>query len=74
MRDAVVAFFDLNERWLEQVLRDGKRAGTLHPRGSLRTAARVLISGLEGAMLVARVHHDPARLRIAKQQLLAELR
>lgn len=74
MREAVLRFFDINEKWLERVLRDGKRAGTLHPRGSMRNAARVVISTLEGAMLVARLHGDPARLQAANEQLLADLR
>jgi TetR/AcrR family transcriptional repressor of nem operon len=73
MRDAVVRFFDLNEKWLQSVLDNGKAAGTLHPRGSTSNAARLVISTLEGAMLVARLHDDPSRLRAAKEQLLAEL-
>lgn len=73
MRDAVVRFFDINETWLEAVLDAGAQVGTLHPRGSARDAARVVISTLEGAMLVARLRDDPARLEAAKDQLLAEL-
>jgi TetR/AcrR family transcriptional repressor of nem operon len=73
MRDAVVGFFDINEAWLERVLDEGKAAGTLHPRGSTNNAARVVISTLEGAMLVARLHDDPSRLEAAREQLLAEL-
>ncbi len=73
MRDAVVQFFDINERWLERVLDDGQRAGTVRPRGSTGEAARVVISTLEGAMLVARLHDDPSRLEAAKDQLLARL-
>jgi TetR/AcrR family transcriptional repressor of nem operon len=73
MREAVVRFFDINETWLEGVLDAGEQAGTVHPRGSTRDAARVVISTLEGAMLVARLRDDPARLEAAKDQLLAEL-
>ena len=36
-------------------------------------AAQVVIGTLEGAMLVARLHADPARLEAAADQLLAEL-
>lgn len=74
MRDAVVHFFDINESWLERVLDDGAAAGTLHPRGTTSNAARVVISTLEGAMLVARLRNEPSRLEAATQQLLAELR
>ncbi len=73
MRDAVVRFFDINETWLEGVLKAGEQAGTVRPRGSTRDAARVVISTLEGAMLVARLRDDPTRLEAAKDQLLAEL-
>ena len=73
MREAVVQFFDINETWLERVLDDGQRAGTLRPRGSTRNTARVVNSTLEGAMLVARLRDDPSRLEAAKDQLLAEL-
>ena len=73
MRAAVVQFFDINESWLEGVLDAGEKAGTMHPRGSARDAARVVISTLEGAMLVARLRDDPSRLEAAKDQLLAEL-
>jgi TetR/AcrR family transcriptional repressor of nem operon len=73
MRAAVVRFFDLNETWLEGVIDDGKAAGSLHPRGSTRNAARLVISTLEGAMLVARLRDDPSRLEAAREQLLAEL-
>ncbi|HEX2782830.1 MAG TPA: TetR/AcrR family transcriptional regulator [Ilumatobacteraceae bacterium] len=73
IREAVVQFFDINETWLERVLDDGQRAGSLRPRGSTRNAARVVISTLEGAMLVARLRDDPSRLAAAKDQLLAEL-
>src|SRR3954447_8019275 len=73
MQRAIVRFFDINETWLERVFDDGRRAGTLRPRGSARAAAQVVIGTLEGAMLVARLHDDPTRLEVAMDQLLAEL-
>jgi TetR/AcrR family transcriptional regulator, transcriptional repressor for nem operon len=73
MQHAIVRFFDINETWLEAVLSQGQQAGTLRHLGSARDAARAVISTLEGAMLVARVHDDPARLEAATTQLLAEL-
>jgi TetR/AcrR family transcriptional regulator, transcriptional repressor for nem operon len=73
MQHAIVRFFDINETWLELVLNQGQQAGTLRHRGSARDAARVVIGTLEGAMLVARLHDDPARLEAATVQLLAEL-
>ena len=73
MQQAVVKFFDLNETWLEGVLYEGRQAGTLRHHGSARKAAQVVMGTLEGAMLVARLHDDPARLEAAADQLLAEL-
>jgi TetR/AcrR family transcriptional regulator, transcriptional repressor for nem operon len=74
MQRAVVRFFDLNETWLEGVLDQGQQAGSLRHRGSARNAAQVVIGTLEGAMLVARLHDDPARFEHATEQLLADLR
>lgn len=73
MQQAILRFFDINETWLERVLNEGQHAGTLRHRGSARSAAQVVISTLEGAMLVARLHDDPNRLEVATKQLLAEL-
>ena len=73
MQQSIVRFFDINETWLERVLNEGQHAGTLRHRGSARSAAQVVISTLEGAMLVARLHDDPNRLEVATKQLLAEL-
>ena len=73
MQDAIVRFFDINETWLQGVLEQGQQAGTLRHRGSARSAAQVVIGTLEGAMLVARMHDDPARFEVATNQLLAEL-
>ena len=73
MQQSIVRFFDINETWLERVLNEGQHAGTLRHRGSARSAAQVVISTLEGAMLVTRLHDDPNRLEVATKQLLADL-
>jgi TetR/AcrR family transcriptional regulator, transcriptional repressor for nem operon len=73
MRDAVLRFFDSNEVWLEGVLEQGRRDGTLQFSESARDAARMVISGLEGAMLVARPYGDIARFQSAAANLLAGL-
>jgi TetR/AcrR family transcriptional repressor of nem operon len=71
MRDAVLGFFDRNERWLEQVLAEGRAEHSLRFTGSARDTARMIISGLEGAMLVARPYGDVARFQAAAESLLA---
>lgn len=73
MQEAVVRFFDDNETWLKGVLDQGLRQGTLHFSGSAHEIAQMVISTLEGAMLVARPYGDIARFQAAARRLLAGL-
>jgi len=69
--EAVVAFFDMNEAWLTRVLERGRADGSLRFSGSARENARMLIDGLEGAMLVARPYGDLRRFQATARRLLA---
>jgi len=73
MREAIVGFFDESEAWLAHVLDDGRADASLELVGSSREAARLLVSGLEGAMLVARPYRDLGRFDAAAAQLLASV-
>jgi TetR/AcrR family transcriptional repressor of nem operon len=73
MQDAVIGFFDRNETWLEDVLERGRQDGSLQFAGSARDTARMIVGGLEGAMLVARPYGDIARFQAAAANLLAGL-
>jgi len=73
MQDAVIKFFDQNESWLEGVLAQGRDEGGLQFTGSARDTARMVVSGLEGAMLIARPYGDIARFQAAAANLLAGL-
>ena len=73
MQAALRVFFELNERWLTQLLEAGERAGTLALRTSGAEAARMLVGALEGEMLVARAYGDPARFSAAAELLLTQL-
>jgi TetR/AcrR family transcriptional repressor of nem operon len=73
MQEAVTGFFEANEGWLEKVLEDGRHDGSFQFSGSARDAARMIIACLEGAMLVARPHGDPARFEAIAASLLAGL-
>jgi TetR/AcrR family transcriptional regulator, transcriptional repressor for nem operon len=73
MQDAVIGFFDQNERWLEKILKQGQAEGNLHFEGSARDTARMVIGGLEGAMLVARPYGDIGRFQAASAGILAAL-
>ena len=52
------------------MLDHGRTKGTLAFTGTPQTTARLLVGALEGAMLVARVHDDPARFTSAAERLL----
>jgi TetR/AcrR family transcriptional repressor of nem operon len=73
MQEGIRQFFDVNEEWLAGVLEEGRRCGRFLRRGSARESARLLLSALEGAMLVARPYHDVARFNAAAKQLLGGL-
>ena len=73
MQSAVVEFFDHNEVWLQAVLEQGRNEGSLDFTGPARDTARMIISGLEGAMLVTRPYGDAGRFQVAADSLLASL-
>jgi TetR/AcrR family transcriptional repressor of nem operon len=73
MQVAVVSFFDQNEAWLEGILELGRRDGTLRFAGPAGDTARMIVAGLEGAMLVARPYPGTARFTTAAAGLLASL-
>jgi TetR/AcrR family transcriptional repressor of nem operon len=71
MRDSVIDFFDDNEVWLMKTLEAGRAKEELRFDGSAQDAARMIVAGLEGAMLVARPYGDIGRFQSAAHQLLA---
>ncbi len=73
MQDAVIRFFDENEAWLEAVLVQGQGEGTLEFAGSPGEAARMIVSALEGAMLVSRPYGDPTRFQATAARLFESL-
>jgi TetR/AcrR family transcriptional regulator, transcriptional repressor for nem operon len=73
MQAVVLRFFDDNERWLEGVLEAGRREGSLVFEQTEADAARLIMSGLEGAMLVARPFADVGRFETAASALLKSL-
>lgn len=73
MQEAVVGFFDHNEGWLQAVLEQGRDEDSLAFAGPARDTARMILGGLEGAMLVTRPYGDAARFHAAAASLLASL-
>jgi TetR/AcrR family transcriptional repressor of nem operon len=73
MRREVVQFFDENEAWLVRVLEQGKKDGTVAFRGPASNVAQSIISGLEGALLIARPYGDVGRFERAAKRLLGSV-
>jgi TetR/AcrR family transcriptional repressor of nem operon len=73
IRSALVGFLDDNEAWLSLVLNKGRDDGSLSFVGSTAVLARSIVSGLEGAMLVARPYRAVERFETTAAQLLSSL-
>lgn len=73
MREALTRFFDANEAWLAATLAAGRKDRTLRFDGSPLDEARALLTGLEGAMLLARSYAEPARFEVVAARLLGRL-
>jgi TetR/AcrR family transcriptional repressor of nem operon len=73
IRNAVVEFLNDNEAWLALVLEHGREDGSLRFSNTAADTARSIISGLEGAMLVARPYGAVDRFETTAAQLLAGL-
>lgn len=73
MQAAVVAFFDANEAWLEGVLDRGRNQAELRFQGSPRDTARMIVSALQGAMLVSRPHRELERFQDTATRLLTSI-
>jgi TetR/AcrR family transcriptional repressor of nem operon len=73
MKNAIIGFFDDSEAWLTDVLEQGEEEGSLRLEGRARDGAQTIVSGLEGALLVARPYGDVDRFQAAATRLLASL-
>ena len=73
MQQELRHYFAENERWLAAVMEEGRRAGELEFAGSAREAASLLVSSLEGAMMLARSHGSVKRFRALAERLVAHL-
>ena len=73
LREAVISYFDDNEAWLTRVIEQGRQDGRLRFDGPATELAQVIVSSLEGAMLIARPYDDVERFRTAARRLLASL-
>ncbi|MEZ0313622.1 MAG: TetR/AcrR family transcriptional regulator [Myxococcota bacterium] len=74
MQAEIRRFFDRNEHWLAKVIEEGRQAKTITINGSPIDVARMLLSSLEGAMLVARPYGDAKRFAAAAALVVSGLR
>ena len=73
MAAAVVTFFRDNETWLGKVVSEGQNDGSLSPRLSPGEASQMILSGLEGTMLLARTDGGINRFQSSAERLLDAL-
>jgi TetR/AcrR family transcriptional repressor of nem operon len=73
IKTRLTAFFDRNEAWLERVLDRGRADGSLRLNAPSAETAQLIVSALEGAMLVARPYGELNRFDSAVTGLLATL-
>jgi TetR/AcrR family transcriptional regulator, transcriptional repressor for nem operon len=73
MRSEVIRFFDENQKWLSDLLTEGRSDHTLTFNGAVDDVAQNILSTLEGAMLVARPYGDLHRFNAAANHLLGSL-
>lgn len=74
LQAGVRQFFNLNLRWLEQILNLGHREGQLHPLILAHREARTVLATLQGAMSLALSLDDPEVFEQAVAGLMDRLR
>lgn len=74
MRTQVRQFFEHNEEWLAALIERGRHDGSLRAGVPVRDVARMIVSALEGAMLLARSCEDAARFASSVRSVLADLK
>jgi TetR/AcrR family transcriptional regulator, transcriptional repressor for nem operon len=73
LQQAVCAFFTTNTSWLRKVLEEGCADGSLHCPGTAEATASMVLSALEGAMLITRLNGNVDRFTATANELLAGL-
>ena len=73
IKEGLTVFFDLNQAWLQRVLEQGSADGSLRLNAPSAGTAQLIVSALEGAMLVARPYGELGRFDSVVTGLLASL-
>lgn len=69
----VRTFFSRIEKWLEQLLLQGKASGDFHFTGKVKKEAEFILALLEGSLLLARLFQDEGKLQMARKQIESHL-
>lgn len=69
IQDEVKVFFDRIEKWLVELLSQGKNKGDFHFSGTVKKEAEFILALIEGSLLLARLYQDEGRLQIARKQI-----
>lgn len=73
IKEGLTVFFDLNQVWLQRVLEEGSADGSLRLIAPSAETAQLIVSALEGAMLLARPYGELDRFDSVVTGLLASL-
>lgn len=73
IKEGLTVFFDLNQAWLQRVLEQGSADGSLRLTAPSAETAQLIVSALEGAMLVARPYGELDRFDSVVTGLLGSL-
>jgi TetR/AcrR family transcriptional regulator, transcriptional repressor for nem operon len=73
VQEEVRIFFKKVEIWLEQLLLLGKQQNEFHYGKSVKEEVQLILSLLEGALLLARLYQDDKRLGTARKQVKKRL-
>jgi len=74
IQESISEFFRFNAQWLAQTIARGRAAGSVRGSGSDEELAQLLLSTLEGALLICWPGRDRARLSGTVRLLLESLR
>jgi TetR/AcrR family transcriptional repressor of nem operon len=73
MKEETKALFDDHRKFLETVLKAGRKVGAIKNTGTLEEQTQMINAGLQGALQLARVQNAPAPLQAVAKQLRSML-
>lgn len=74
MQDAINGYFDGHEQWIRRVLQKGKKDGELVFEGDPLRHAKLIVSNLQGALMIAKSKRSMDHITIVASQLIDSYR